>query len=455
MYHKIDGTIKRNVSSQQINETTRYLNPSAINVSAGYAIEVFAQELDSPISMLFDEGGNMIIAESGLTSGNPRVLRLINGNFEVIADNFNVPITGINYLNGIFYVSHRGVVSKINRNGERQNIIAGLPSNGDYFNSRVVIGSDNKLYFGQGTATNSGVVGLDNDWVISFPLSCDYPGDYILLNGQNFATNNMLTIGGPKETVYTGAFSPYGVPNGPYEVRKGLVKASGSILRANLDGTNLELYAWGFRNPSYMKFDELNRLFVSNNGYEARGSRPIANALDEFFLVSPGVWFGWPDYSGGFPVNLPRFTPEGGVPPELLIKQHPNPSPKPRATFPANSGIMGFDFNYSKDFGPYGDVYIAEYGISRYLSNKDTISYAGIGHRISKIDMKTGEVSTFAINKSGLPASITLEGGFDRPSDVIFGPDGAMYILDLGTNIRNEPNNIVPNTGVVWRIHKI
>lgn len=456
MYQKPDRTLKRNVSNQNINETTRYLNPSDVNVPAGYAIEVFVQELDSPISMLFDEDGNMIIAESGFTSGNPRVLRLVNGNFEIIADGFNIPITGLNYLDGIIYVSHRGVISKIDQNGERQNIIAGLPSNGDYYNSRVVFGTDNKIYFGQGTATNSGVVGLDNgDWVTLYPLSCDYPGDYILLNGQNFASNNMLTIGGPRETVYTGAFSPYGVSNVQFEVRKGLVKASGSILRANLDGTNLELYAWGFRNPSYMRFDELNRLYVSNNGYEVRGSRPIANALDEFFLVLPGVWYGWPDYSGGEPVTSSKFRPEGGRQPEFLLRQHPNPAPAPFATFPANSGLMGFDFDYSSDFGPYGDAYIAEYGISRYMTASKTTSFTSIGHKISRIDMNTGVVSTFAINKSGHPASLTLEGGFNRPSDVLFGPDGAMYVLDLGLNIRNEPNVIIPNTGVVWRIYKI
>ncbi len=455
MYQKTNRIQMRNVFYQEVNETMRYVNPSDISIPEGYAIEVFAQQLDSPNSMLFDESGNLIIAESGYTSGNPKVLRLINGRFEIIAEQFNLPITGINYFNGIIYVSHRGVVSTINQNRERQNIIAGLPSNGDYYNSRVVIGYDNKLYFGQGTATNSGVVGVDNEWVVTYPLSCDYPGDYILLNGQNFETNNILTKGGPKETVYTGAFSPYGVPNALYEVRKGLVKASGSILRANLDGTNLELYAWGFRNPSYMKFDESNRLFVSNNGYEVRGSRPIANALDEFFLVSPGVWHGWPDYSGGEPVTLPKFRPDGGVQPEFLIKQHPNPAPKPFTTFPSHSGIMGFDFNYNETFGPYGDVYIAEYGISRYIPNQNMLQYIGTGHRISKIDIKTGEVSTFAINKSGLPSSITSEGGFERPSDVIFGPDGAMYILDLGSNIRNDPNNIVPKTGVIWRIYKI
>ncbi|MHB8128253.1 MAG: PQQ-dependent sugar dehydrogenase [Mobilitalea sp.] len=449
------GTIKLNVCSQNMIEIERNLNPSDINISEGYAIEVFSYGLDSPISLLFTEAGDMIIAESGLISGKPRVLRLVGDHFEVIAEDiFSSPITGINSLSEIIYVSHKGYVSIINQDGKIQNIIAGLPSNGDYYNSRVVFGSDRKLYFGQGTATNSGVVGVDNDWVFTYPLSCDYPGDYIMLNGQNFASYNMLSIGGQDETLYTGAYSPFGVPNGPYEVRKGLVKASGSILRANLDGSELELFAWGYRNPSYMRFDEANRLFVTNNGYEVRGSRPIANAPDEFYMVSPGLWYGWPDYSGGEPVTLGKFKPEGKVQPEFLLRQHPNPPIIPTATFPAGSGIMGFDFNYNQDFGPYGDVYVAEFGI-RYTDTIDeAMQKASIGHRISRIDMSNGTVSTFAINKSGYPASLTRDGGFERPADVVFGPDGAMYILDLGLNVRNQPDVFVPNTGVIWKITK-
>lgn len=33
-------------------------------------------------------------------------------------------------------------------------------------------------------------------------------------------------------------------------MRKGVTKATGSILRANTDGTGLELVAWGLRNPA-------------------------------------------------------------------------------------------------------------------------------------------------------------------------------------------------------------
>lgn len=225
----------------------RYLNPSDIYIIQGYKIEVFAKDLNSPVGMVFNDDGDILIADSGLATGNPRVLLLVNNQFKVIADNFNVPISGINYLNGTIYVSHRGFVTKVFKDGTRQNIIMGLPSNGDNYNSPVTFSPDNKLYFGQGTVTNSGVVGNDNEWVTTSPLLCDYAGDYIMLHGQNYKTNNILTEAFHEDTALTGAFSPYGIANLPYETRKQYIKASGSILRANLDGSNLEQVAWGFR----------------------------------------------------------------------------------------------------------------------------------------------------------------------------------------------------------------
>ncbi|HWT76152.1 MAG TPA: hypothetical protein VN258_15730 [Mobilitalea sp.] len=441
----------------QINElssTERYLNPADIHVELGYNIEVFATGLDNPISMFFTEERYLVVAESGVRSEKPRILRYTNNGFEVLVDDFNLPITGVNYLNGIFYVSHKGLITRISREGVKQNIITGLPSNGDFYNGRVIFSSDRrKLYFGQGTATNSGVVGQDNYWVANYPYLCDYPGDYIILTGQNYETHNTENEFAPGELILTGAYSPYGIPNAPYETRKGQLKAAGSILRANLDGTELELYAWGFRNPSSLKFDHGDQLYVSNISYDNRGSRPIANAPDEFYAVAHGLWYGWPDYSDGEPVNRERFAPEGGLTPELLIKNHPNNPPTPFATFPVNSNIMGFDFDYNS-FGNPGDVYIAEYGSLEPQVSHENISFAGAGHRISKLDIKLRTVSTFAINKSGFPSYISREGGFARPSEIAFGPDGAMYILDAGVDDNNNPNYLVPNTGVIWRITK-
>lgn len=434
--------------------TERYLNPSDIYIIKGYQIEVFIKDLNSPIGMVFNEDKEILVADSGLATGNPRILRLVNGQFETIADDFVTPISGLNYLNSVIYVSHRGFITKIYKDGTRQNIIMGLPSNGDHYNSPVAFSPDNKMYFGQGTVTNSGVVGNDNDWVTVSPLLCDYAGDYIMLHGQNFVTNNILTEGLPDDTALTGAFSPYGIPNIEFEIRKRFIKASGSILRANLDGSNLEQVAWGFRNPSYLRFDLSGQLYAVNNGYQAVGSRPIENATDDFYYITPDLWYGWPDYSGGEPVNSPRFTPSGGTQPSLLFKNQPNVPPKPYVTFPPNSSIRGFDFNYNPQFGPYGDVYIAEYGSTIRTQIGDTISYANAGHRISKIDMKSRTISTFAINRTGFPTSLSNGGGFERLAHLLFGPDEAMYIVDTGLNIQGNPEAFIPNTGVIWRVFR-
>lgn len=437
-----------------MNKVERNPNPSDIYIIQGYSIEVFSNGLNSPIGMVFNDDKDILIAESGLATGNPRILLLADNHYEVVAENFNIPISGINYLNGIIYVSHRGFVTKLFKDGTRQNIIMGLPSNGDNYNSPVAFSPDNKLYFGQGTVTNSGVVGNDNEWITISPLLCDYAGDYIMLYGQNFETSNILTESLPEDTALTGAFSPYGIPNLPFEIRKQNIKASGSILKANLDGSNLEQVAWGFRDPSYLKFDISGQLYAANNGFNPIGSRPIENATEDFYNIESGLWYGWPDYSGGDMVTLPRFKPINGPQPTPLFKNYPNIPPKPFVSFPQNSTIKGFDFNYNKNFGPYGDVYIAEYGSTIHSKFGETAPYASAGHRISKIDMKFRTISTFAINKSGFPSSISREGGFERPSHLLFGPDGAMYIVDMGLNYINDPNSFIPGTGVIWRVNK-
>jgi len=71
-------------------------------------------------------------------------MRLRNDVYEVVAEGFRVPLLGVNVLNGNIYVSHKGVISVIKSDGTRQDIITGLPSNGDYGNSKVVFGHDGK-----------------------------------------------------------------------------------------------------------------------------------------------------------------------------------------------------------------------------------------------------------------------------------------------------------------------
>ncbi len=439
------------VSCQTTVSQERYLNPADIYVPKGYKVEVYLSGLNFPVNMVFTEYGEILIAESGSYSQTPRILRYSNGMLQVIAEGFYAPISGINYYNGSIYVSQKGYITIISPDGTRRDIISGLPSNGDYTNNKVEFGPDGKLYFGQGAVTNSGVVGLDNGWVRDNAFLHDHPGSYIMLRGQNFATNNMLLSEGEEEITYTGAFSPYGVPNNPYEVRKGITKATASILRANLDGTGLELYAWGLRNAIRLRFDQSGRLFAANQGFDARGSRPIANATDHIYIITQGLWYGWPDYSAGEPVTSRRFVPEGGRSVEFLLANHPNAAPIPFAIFPSNSNIMGFDINYFEEFGEIGDIFMAEFG-STWQDNTSMIPNMGIGHRVSRTSVYSGGSTTFAVNRSGFLASYSREGGFGWPTDLVLGPDHAMYVVDFGTNPIDNITEFLPNTGVIWRI---
>ena len=99
-------------------------------------------------------------------------------------------------------------------------------------------------------------------------------------------------------------------------------------------------------------------------------------------------------------------------------------------------------------------MYIAEYGSLGPATMGRSEPYEGIGHRVSRIDMNTGVVSTFISNKSGFSALANREGGLGRLVDVTFGPEGAMYILDIGINNQYNINQFVPNTGLIWRVTK-
>ena len=427
----------------------RKLDPSDILLPPGYDIEVFADGLTTPINITFTSKGEMLVADSGITDGNGKVLKLTEQGFIVIGDGFNPPLTGITEYQGNIYVAHRGYVTIIQPDGTKMDIIDGLPSIGDHHNNRVVFGPDGKMYFGQGTATNSGVVGKDNGWVKEHPFFHDYPGSRVTLNGSNFQTSGFLKAF-PDRVVTTGAFVPFGVETYPGKTVDGIIRASGSILRANPDGSELELFAWGLRNPFRLRFDRFNRLFASNHGMDVRGSRPVANSPDEFQWIRPGAWYGFPDFTGGLPVTMPQFRPEGKPQPTFLLAEHPMQPPMPVTSFPLHSATMGFSFNENPEFGPVGDVFIAEFG-AEDPETTGGIPLPYVGHRVSRIDMQTGQIHIFAINRTGLAASDTNGGGLERPIDAVFGPDGALYVSDFGLFTEESA---VPGTGVIWKITK-
>jgi len=92
------------------------------------------------------------------------------------------------------------------------------------------------------------------------------------------------------------------------QVVRGQTKCSGAVLRVRPNGKDLQLVAWGFRNPFGLGFGLDGQLYATENGFDERGSRPVWGAPDVMWNVQPGLWYGWPDFSGGEPISAERFN---------------------------------------------------------------------------------------------------------------------------------------------------
>jgi glucose/arabinose dehydrogenase len=438
----------------------RKIDPNDIAVPPGYRISSVASGLTFPTGATFDGEGRLYVVESGYAYGEvwtrPRLLKLDEGGGikEIAAGSRNGPWTGVTFHEGNFYVAEGGELEggrilKISTDGRMSVIISNLPSMGDHHTDGPVMGKDGWLYFGQGTASNSGIVGEDNakfGWLKRRPEVHDIPGQDIELTGVNFATKDVLN--NPKGKVETGAFLPFGTPSTRGQVIKGQVPCSGAVLRVRPEGGPVELVAWGFRNPFGLAFSESGKLYVTDNGYDERGSRPVWGAPDIFWAVEKGTWYGWPDFSAGMPLTDKRFKTRRG----FLIANHPNPPPHPVATFDVHASADGFDFSRGS-FGYQGEAFVALFGDEAPSVGK---VLNPVGGKVVRVNLETGLMEEFAVNKGkkNAPGSKLHRAGFERPVAAKFNPAGdALYIVDFGVMLQSKKGaKAIPRTGVVWKI---
>ena len=432
----------------------RDIDPGHIDVPDGYRIEAIVANLSVPTTAIF-HGDDLLIAESGFkNTAKARVLRVKpDGSVDVVAsEGLQGPVTGLAMRGDTLYVSHMTKVSIV-ENGRLRDIVTGLPSLGDHHNNNIVFGPDGKIYMGQGTVTNAGVVGVDNylfGWLKDHPTVHEIPCQDIVLTGENFETENPLTEA--DDTVITGAYKPFGTRSTPGEVIKGNVKCGGSIVRFDADGSNFELVASGLRNPFGLEFDGNKQLWATFHGADVRGSRNPFDDPDYLVRVEQGAWYGWPDFYDGEPVTAARFNAPEKAKPTFLWKEHP-PLAKAFATFSTHTAVSGLTFSPGGEFGFGGDAFLAQYGTFAPVTTGINVRPAGF--QVVRLDMKTREVHDFASNDLPGPAYINQQNGFNRPVDVLFGPDRSLYVVDWGASTLNDTGLIlVPGTGVVWRIYR-
>jgi glucose/arabinose dehydrogenase len=389
--------------------------------------------------------------------------------------------------------------------------VTGLPT-GDHPTEQLAF-KDGWIYWSQGSTTNSGV---------SDGGQPDIPCQPITLSNNLFISS----LGPP--VVEGSGYSLFGVPNAGAnipaffngsnnQIRIGV--CDGATLRARLNNpTVIQAYGWGHRNGYAIRFapDDhplAGQLLVGEDGADERGARP-SNGAPEVLSVDyqdpagTPVYHGWPDRYGFLASSQAVFNPIGGASDALCVFDAGNPPsfctpaslanilkidvpiadvlafPPARIVAPialeaADSSFTGIDF-VPKSFvtGPVlpgAALYSLEgdFGFSPPNANPPAPE---VGHEVKLINFNQDKslplelsFQNFARNNTGDQAfiSTTNPAGFDRPTNLRFGPDECAYVVDYGAvrdpgggpggatrfvDPANGPLVQFPGTGTIFKI---
>src|SRR5437870_1606056 len=386
--------------------------------------------------------------------------------------------------------------------------ITGLPT-GDHPTEQLAF-KGNWIYWSQGSTTNSGVVGRDNGGGTN---QQDIPCQDIVLSDNVFDSG---------DGVFTSGYSPFGTTRKGATVRafesalhRGV--CDGAILRARLDvahpETTIEPFSWGYRNGYAIRFAPEDHalkggLLVGEDGADERGARPSNNAPDMLQLAQQNPdgtpdYHGWPDRYGFLPSSQAVFNPVGGPgddlcvpaanPPSLctpaslakilsedvpvrdVLKFPPQQITSPLAIEAADSSFTGIDFvpnSFANGPVSRGAALYSLEGDFGFSAANATDPAPEVGHEVKLINFsKPGvplelKILRFAFNKTTEQAFVSGISGFNRPTNVKFGPDGCAYVVDYGAvrdfgqsdteakfvGAGNGPLVQIPGTGVIWKI---
>ena len=391
--------------------------------------------------------------------------------------------------------------------------ITNLPT-GDHPSEQLAF-DGNWIYWSQGSTTNSGVVGLDNNGGHN---QHDIPCQDIVLSQNVFPSgpcNGTDCSGGTLTSGYT-AFS-HTNPGGTVQA---FTDAShhgvcdGSILRAKLHGKNpentIEPFSWGYRNPYGIRFAPKDHalqggLFVTENGEDERGARPTNNAPDRLALAkqnddgSPD-YHGWPDRFGFLDSTQAVFNPVGGpgddlctppnnppfpacvplvltndVPVKPVLAGPPQPITAPLALEPADVAVVGVDFapkSFATGIVKPGAALVSREGDFGFSTSNGEPE---AGHDVELVNFsKPGD--PLQLNQQRFAHNTTFDQAFtdpgirgiNRPTNLRFGPDDCAYLVDYGAvrdfgqsdpatkfvDPADAPLVQIPGTGVIWKICK-
>ncbi|MDT8898074.1 PQQ-dependent sugar dehydrogenase [Thermanaerothrix sp. 4228-RoL] len=358
-----------------------------LQVAPGFAIRIFAENLPQrPRFMAFGPDGWLYV--SLMNSG--QIARLPDRNsdgradtIEIVASDLNLP-HGLEWRDGWLYVAEGDRIERL-RDGDgngsletRELITDNIPAPVGHSSRTLHFGPDGKLYVSAGSSCNYCV---EDDprraAILRFNPDGSIPGD------NPFATD--------------------------------------------LDPRRRPVWAWGLRNSVDFLWTPGGELWADHNGSDGLGDDLPPEEI--VIPVQGGAWHGWPYcYTPGVGVVSGPEVQDTRI--ALPAGQTCDQAVPARFTAPAHSAPLGMTLGEGTLFPPAyrQSLYVAYHGswnttagnirdckVERILLNE-------VGQPIAAEPFVTG------FRAPGKPCGDAATYG--RPADVIFGPEGAMYISD-------------------------
>jgi len=174
-----------------------------------------------------------------------------------------------------------------------------------------------------------------------------------------------------------------------------------SILSANADGSDLEVFATGFRNTFDLAIDPDGRVFAGDNGPDRLDADMPFYPPEELNYIREGRDYGFPDVYGN----------------GIMLRPHAGDVEPPVVQLPTSSVTSGIVY-YTSDHFP-----------NRYRDGLFVVQYGGFNRQGRKVIF----VRLSPTEDGGYSGDVDTLMQFDpdyRPIDVTVGPDGALYVVE-------------------------
>ena len=287
--------------------------------------------------------------------------------------------------------------------------------------------ADTSWVFATGLDQPAGLAFLDTDLYVSqlgsvvrlVDLDGDHRADSETLILKLFKSGTHKSNGvhaGPDGRLYVAVGSQFNTYAGAHEYRA-------TILRMDPDGGNLEIFAQGLRNAYDFTFSRTGEIFATDNSMDNTGDDPP----DELNHIVEGGHYGLPQ------------TEDEVVPSEIIRG--------PIAEFPPHASATGLDFNDGTMFPGYESrLFVALYMTGKILSVE--LTPEGDSYRADVEEFITfPEIPgpyNYQSDKEGHSSYLHR-----HPVNVLFGPEGYMYLSALGTFDSNAETMI---HGAIYRL---